>query len=300
MNFLEFQARFSNEKSIIDYYISIRYKNKLCCNHCGSNKVYQRPDRLKVFQCAECVNDFSVFKDTIFENSSTDLRKWFYAIHLFLNGKKGISGCQLQREIDVTYKTAWRMLQMIRLAMGNQSLTGVFEGVMEMDETYVGGKPRKGPNAKVNSKLYGKWSNKVPVVGIKDRDENVVHAVVALPDNNKRYLSAKKLLGILKTVAKEGSTVITDESGGYCLVSLNNFKHLTINHSKRFVEGTTHTNGIENFWSVMKRGIYGIYHCVSLKYLQRYVNEFCFRYNNRFNPNTFDLVLENSMNRPNK
>jgi transposase-like protein len=106
---------------LFDYYVKIRYNGKPACHHCGSVKVYQLKERIKVFHCNDCNNSFSPFSGTIFEKSSTDLRKWMYAIHLFLNGKKGISGMQLMRETGVTYKTAWRMLQQIRLAMGNVS-----------------------------------------------------------------------------------------------------------------------------------------------------------------------------------
>ena len=143
MTFVELMIKFPDEKSIVNYFLQIRYPNGVCCNHCGSTKVYQMNDRLKVFNCKNCCNTFSPFKDTIFEKSSTDLRKWFFAIHLFLNGKKGISGLQLQREIGVTYKTAWRMLQQIRTAMGNVEQKEFFDTIVEIDETYVGGKPRK-------------------------------------------------------------------------------------------------------------------------------------------------------------
>jgi transposase-like protein len=120
MNFLELQKKFPNELAIVKYFIEIRYKGSIGCHHCGSIHVYHRQDKPKVYQCMDCNNSFSVFKDTIFENSSTALIKWMYAIHLFLNGKKGISGLQLMREIGVTYKTAWRMLNQIRKAMGNK------------------------------------------------------------------------------------------------------------------------------------------------------------------------------------
>lgn len=120
MTFLEFQHQFPNEKAVIDYYLNIRYPNGVTCNHCKSNKVYQRHDTPKVFVCHGCHNSFSILKDTIFEHSSTDLTKWLYAVRLFLNSKKGISGCQLQKDLGVTYKTAWKMLQQIKSAMGNE------------------------------------------------------------------------------------------------------------------------------------------------------------------------------------
>ncbi|HEX3045692.1 MAG TPA: transposase [Bacillota bacterium] len=118
MTFLEFQHQFPSEKAVIDYFLNIRYSNGVICNHCQSNKVYQRHDTPKVFVCHSCHNSFSIFKNTIFEHSPTDLIKWLYAIQVFLNGKKGISGCQLQRELGVTYKTVWRMLHQIKSIMG--------------------------------------------------------------------------------------------------------------------------------------------------------------------------------------
>jgi len=138
MTFLELLEKFPTEKSVVDYYLKVRYDHKLACNHCGSIKVYQKHDRVKIFDCNDCHNTFSLFKGTIFEKSSTDLRKWMYAIHMFLNNKKGISGYQLQREIYVTYKTAWRMIQQIRTAMGSQETDTFIDTIIEIDETYLG------------------------------------------------------------------------------------------------------------------------------------------------------------------
>jgi transposase-like protein len=180
MTFFEFDKKFPTEKSVIDYFLHIRYNNTLVCPHCGSMvKVYRYRSRAKVCKCTACNNTFSIFSNTIFEKSSTDLRKWFYAIHLFLNGKKGISGCQLQRELGVTYKTAWRMLKQIRTAMGNTDMRKSFEAFVEIDETYVGGKPRKEntwidkdgvivPSAKEPSKR-GRGTDKTPVIGVRER-----------------------------------------------------------------------------------------------------------------------------------
>ena len=141
MTFLEFNKKLGTEKAVVDYFVKVRYPKGVCCNHCGSVKVYPRKSSIKVFDCNDCSNTFSPFKGTIFEKSSTDLHKWMFAIHVFLNVKKGISGLRLQREIGVTYKTAWRMLQQIRLAMGNGEHQEFFDTIVEIDETYVVGKP---------------------------------------------------------------------------------------------------------------------------------------------------------------
>jgi transposase-like protein len=139
MTFLDLMKKFPTEKAVVKHFLTIRYPNGVACNHCGSTTVYDRDNNIKVFDCKDCRNTFSPFKDTIFEKSSTDLRKWFFAIHLFLNAKKGVSAMQLQREVGVTYKTAWRMLQQIRIAMGNAESKEFYDTIVEIDETYVGG-----------------------------------------------------------------------------------------------------------------------------------------------------------------
>lgn len=304
MTFLELIKKFPTEDSVIKYYLTVRYPNGVCCNHCGSIKVYQKTSRKKVFNCADCNNTFSPFKGTIFEKSSTDLRKWMYAIHLFLNGKKGISGLQLQREIGVTYKTAWRMLQQIRIAMGNAENQEFFDTIVEIDETYVGGKPRKSnehddntPKGTGTGSKRGRGTDKTPVVGMIDRNNKKVFAKIALPNNEGKKLTAVQLMDILKVVSKQGNnnTIMSDEFRGYDPLTKNNFIHLRVDHQKAFSDNNgTHTNNIESFWAVLKRGVYGIYHHISVEYMQRYVDEFCFRYNNRDN-DMFGLVLKQSI-----
>lgn len=303
MTFMELMKKFPTEESVIEYYLSIRYPNGVYCNHCGSAQVYQKTSRKKVFNCPDCNNTFSSFKGTIFEKSSTDLRKWMYAIHLFINGKKGISGLQLQREIGVTYKTAWRMLQQIRLAMGNAENQEFFDTIVEIDETYVGGKPRKSNNHDDDDKgnstpnKRGRGTNKTPVVGMVDRNNKKVFAKVAMPNGLGQKLTAKQLMDILKVVSKQenNNTIMSDEFRSYDPLSKNNFVHLRIDHKKTFSDNNgTHTNNIESFWATLKRGVYGIYHHISIEYMQRYVDEFCFRYNNK-KEDMFSLVLKQSV-----
>ncbi|MHB1313945.1 MAG: IS1595 family transposase [Christensenellales bacterium] len=301
MTFLDLMKKFPTEESVIDYYIKIRYPNGVHCNHCGSVKVYQEHLRRKVFSCNDCRSTFSPFKGTIFEHSSTDLRKWMYAIHLFLNGKKGISGLQLQREIGVTYKTAWRMLQQIRKAMGNAENQQFVNTIVEIDETYVGGKPRKendhsdDDNKPVNPK--GRGTKKTPVVGVIDRLNKIIYARVAMPNKQGKRLTAKQLMDVLNAVSKQQNhnVVISDEYTSYLPLKKNNFIHLKIDHQQAFSDHEgKHTNNIESFWATLKRGVYGIYHHVSVEYLQRYVDEFCFRYNNR-KRDMFRMVLKQSV-----
>lgn len=304
MTFLELLKKFPDEQSCIDYYLKIRYPKGVHCNHCGSSRVYMRKTQNKAFDCYDCKNTFSPFTDTIFEHSSTDLRKWFYAIHLFLNGKKGISGLQLQREIGVTYKTAWRMLQQIRFAMGNAAHKEFIDTIVEIDETYIGGKPRKDnehddnlPKGTGTGAPRGRGTNKTPVVGIVDRLNKRVFAKIAMPNDEGKKLTAKQLMDILNKVSKQenGNTVITDEFRGYDPLSRHAFIHLRVDHTKAFSDNNgTHTNNIESFWATLKRGVYGIYHHISVKHMQRYVDEFCFRYNNR-GCDMFDMVLRQSL-----
>lgn len=305
MTFFEFNRKFSTEEAAIDYFYKVRYNGKLACPHCGTTVNLYRTSRQKVCICHNCNNTFSPFADTIFRKSKTDMRKWFYAIHLFLNGKKGISACQLQREIGTIYRTAWRMLQQIRIAMGNADMSKAFEAFVEIDETYIGGKPRK-ENVKFDEKgnkiiveedrtKRGRGTKKTPVVGVKERNTKKVYAQVALPNEDGQKLSGKQLLGILDKVCKDETTVISDEFTGYNILDKqhkNHFVHLTVNHSiGQFANGKIHTNNIESFWSCFKRAWYGTYHHFSVKYMQRYVDECCFRSNNREISTSFDILL---------
>lgn len=300
MNLFELLTRFPTEEKFVEYFIKLRYQGHPVCHCCGGVQTYKRSDSLKKYICKACGSSFSIFAGTIFEKSSTDLRKWAYAIHLFLNSKKGISSYQLEREIDVTHKTAWRMLQQIRLAMGNKDVE-TFSTIIEMDETYIGGKPRKknkrkddDENNKPNKR--GRGTSKTPVVGVVDRTNKKVHAKVALPDKKGKKLTGKQLFKILKEVAGKDVTIITDEFSGYNrLAQETNCIHLKVDHSVMFADGEIHTNNAESFWAVFKRGIYGIYHQVSTKYLQRYVDEFCFRWNNRIIDVSFDGLLRQAV-----
>ena len=282
MNFFEFNKKFPTELACIKYFIKIRYKNDIRCHHCNEKQVYHRADLPKMFQCASCGNSFSIFKDTIFEKSSTDLRKWMYAIHLFLNGKKGISALQLKREIGVTYKTAWRMLKQIRIAMGNGDNIEFKNAIVRMDETYMKTNKKDNDNDKHGGNMGRSTKNNTPIVAL--HSNNTIKAFAT--EDTK----AHTLLDIAFNNIEEGSEIHTDEYSSYKSFDMF-YNHKSVNHSKEFVRNGVHTNNLENFFGTMKRGIYGIYHHISKKYLQNYVNEYCFRYNNRKDINVFDLLL---------
>lgn len=300
MNYKEFRKLFPTEEKAIKYFIKIRYSEGIVCPHCGSHKVYPRSESPRAYSCNGCDNSFSVFKGTIFEKSETSLITWFYAINMFLNAKKGISACQLQRDTGVTYKTAWRMLKQIRLAMGNEEMKEFMNAVVEMDETYVGGKPRKENKTDDDDDKHnkrGRGTKKTPVVGVINRDTKQAYCKVALPDEDGKKLTGKQLLSVLEEVCKNDNIIVTDEFKGYnILKTKENLLHYIVNHSEGDFSDKKgiHTNSIESFWATLKRGIYGIYHHVSVDYLQNYVNEFCFRYNNRHS-NMFDMVLSQAV-----
>jgi len=290
MNFQEYKKKFPSQNKIVEHFIKIRYGDDFKCRHCGSEDIYPTHDRKKM-QCPACKNTFSIFKDTIFENSSTDLKKWFYAIHLFLNGKKGISALQLQREIGTTYKTAWRMLHQIRKAMGNKKKDDddddFMTGIIEIDETYLGGKAE---NKHMSKRIAAKGIfEKSVILGMLSRNKEVRAFKIDNAKTNTIYPY------ILENVA-ENSQIITDEHKAYYWLQAR-YRHQSVNHSKgEYKKGDNfHTNSLEGFWATMKRGIYGIYHHISSKYTQNYVNEFCFRYNNRGNKGMFDLVLKQAI-----
>ena len=305
MDFFSFLKKFPTELAVIEHFIKVRYQGKVTCRHCAeSDYVYHRSTEPKVFTCHHCKNSFSIFYGTIFENSRTDLRKWFYAlIRMSHVGRKGISAMQLQREIGVTYKCAHRMLNFIRIGMGNCDLFNSFEAVVEIDETYIGGKPRKGQvnydgNGKPIPIKKGRGTQKIPAIGVYERETGRVYARVALPNKEGKKLTGKQLLNILECVCRNDTIVVTDEFKGYNILDkkdCNGMIRLKIDHTQAYVSGDVHTNGIESFWALLKRGIHGIYHQVSSKYLQRYLDEFCFRMNNR-SAYAFDILLRQCIN----
>ena len=267
----QFNEKFSDDDACLDWLMEQRYPGgTTMCSYCEVERKHHRIAKKKAYACGNCGTYISPMAGTIFEKSSTSLRLWFYAMYLMSATRCGISAKQIQRETGVTYKTAWRMFKQIRTLMSERiSLEG---SLVEMDETYVGGRPRKGGRP---TRGRGDKS-KTCVVGAVERGGKVV-AVIA-DDASK-----KTLHGVAKEFILPDSIVYTDEWRGYNgLGKVNGYEHRRINHSAGvYVVGTTHTNTIEGFWSLVKRGIGGVYHSVSKKYLQTYLDEYSFRYNRR-------------------
>ena len=220
-----------------------------------------------LYKCKDCRKRFTVRQGTMFEGSNLPLKKWFYAIYLFLSHKRGISSCQLARDIDVTQKTAWFMLHRIRHNIKDNDAN--FDDMTQVDETYVGGKTKRSKGGQGRS-----TKQKTPVMGLWSNGKVLARVI--------KNASAKVLLNVIDGLVKKGSIVITDGWKGYDNVK-DNYIHEVVQHSLyEYVNRRGfHTNSIEGFWSHLKRGIIGIYFLVSPKHLQRYCNEFVFRYNTR-------------------
>jgi len=261
--------QFPDDNACLDYIFQQRFGGMVACPKCGVTKSrYYRVRSKKVYECKDCGNQISPLANTIFHKSETPLKKWFYAMYMFSVSRNGVSGKELERTLGVTYKTAWRMCKQIRLIMqqSDQPLTGI----VEIDETYMGGTRRK-----VHQK--SQWDNKTAIIGMveKKKGEGKITAITTKQTN------ATVALPFIRAMATQGTEIQTDESRIYHRVK-REYAHRFINHSKEeySVNGIS-TNTIEGFWSQMKRSIDGTYHCVSPKYLQLYVNEFVFRYNVR-------------------
>lgn len=304
MTYFEFTKRFPNEESAIDFIVATRYKDGYVCPNCGCvhNRIYHQKYNRRFMYCNNCKSEFSALKGTIFENTHLDLRMWLYAMNLVIVARKGISALQLKRELGMgSYSSAWRMLHQIRKAMEKEEYRETFEAVVEIDETYVGGKPRKNnhkdddSDGSENVSKRGRGTSKTPVIGVKERNTGKVHAVVANYNDEGKQLSGKQLFAVLKKVCKANTTVMTDQFRGYDILDKDNecnFVRLKIDHTVAYsLENGIHTNGIESFWAVLKRGVYGVFHNVSVKYMQKYVNEFCYRLNHRDNNEAFSSLV---------
>ena len=259
-----------------DFLEHLRWPTGVCCTRCGDLDVTELPKE-KRWQCRGCRYQFSVTSGTIMHDSHLPLRKWFIAIFLMVQSKKGMSALQLKRTLGVAYKTAWYLCHRIREAMGNDPLTGpTLVGVVEADETWIGGKTK--------GKGHGYRGNKMVVAGAIQRGGQV--RIERIPNIKKATLHDF----IDRTVADDAEAVYTDELKSYLGIA---FPHETVNHSaEEWVVGDVHTNSIESVWSLFKRSIIGAFHKMSVKHTDRYLEELEWRFNNRDNPHIFRDTLE--------
>lgn len=276
---------FPTEQACIDHLENLSW---------GGNPVSPFDAASKVYKCAgnkyKCKNTgkyFNVRTGTIFDNTKIPLQKWFLALYVFSSHKKGISSHQLAKDISVTQKSAWFLLHRLRYAFDHPNFQKTLGNVVEIDEAFMGGEAKNKHANKKNKNQDGNTKHEQqPVIGMRERDGNVV--AIVIPDRNK-----ETLLAVINNVVEKNSYIMTDDYKGYHDLR-KDYIHQTVNHSaKEYVNAMAHTNGIENFWSHLKRGIDGIYHWVSKEHLQSYVDEFVLRFNTRklATQGRFDLIL---------
>lgn len=325
MNLIEISERFSNEIDVLEYFEKERWPVAANCPYCKSYSISDRRKDLR-FYCDNCKKGFSVTVNTHLHNTRLSLKTWLYAFAIVTDAKKGLSAMQLQRNLGVHYETAWTMYHKIRelMTLDNKEIDEL-DNIVEMDETFVGGKPRKfntgdsvapthktkipelderivelkeegisfkrkkgNPAKSLENPKRGRGANKIPVVGIVERDGNVVAQVM-------KDLTYKNLSDMVKKhVEEDDAVLITDEYPGYNRME-KIIEHVKIDHQKLYSYRGVNTNTIESFWAFIKRQIMGQHHHVSPKYLPNYVAETVFKFNNRQEDDMFETLVKNSM-----
>lgn len=274
-----------DEDAAREYLERLRWPNGAVCPHCGAIGAYKlqpkasskRPVRKGVWKCRGCRKQFTVRIGTIFEDSHIPLYQWLSAIQFLCSSKKGISAHQLHRMLNITYKSAWFMAHRIRYAMSQPPLNKKLQGIVEADETYIGGKARgkRGRGAE----------NKTPVVALIQRGGDV-------RSFKTERVTAKNVKTIIREHVDKSSTIMTDEFRSYKGLDKEFAGHQTVNHGTgEYVRGNTHTNTAEGYFSLLKRGIIGTYHHISQQHLDRYLTEFNFRYNSRKVTDSIRMIL---------
>ncbi len=298
MNIIDAAKRFSSEEAALDYLENLRWPKGVRCLVCGGNRIskYQSRTNRKnrktgevkegplrfLYECLEptCKHQFTATTGTIFHDTHLPLEKWLLAVALMTNAKKGLSAKQMERDLDVSYQTAWYLNHRIREAMGlfETANETPLTGTVEVDETYIGGKFDK-------RRKRQRW-DKEPVFGMVARDGKA--KTYHIPQINRKNVIDK----IEDSISIEADLVCTDESPIYNRMPENVKRHESVNHSaKEWVRGDVHTGTIDGYWGLLKRGIIGSFHQVSIKHLHRYLSEFQFRWNNRDAQDIFILVV---------
>ena len=269
----DFNRDYPDDDACFEAVVAMVYPDGITCRKCGQVRPHAKLSNRRALSCAHCGTHVYPLAGTIFEKSTTPLKSWFYAIYLMGSTRCGISAKQLERELGVTYKTAWRMFKQIRALMDEDN--GPLSGEVEVDETWIGGK--LGNNNKYRNGV-SPFANKTAVVGAVERGGKVATKVV------KNVRRAEIMPLVAEKVMPE-ATVFTDEARSYDGLGNRGYQHHRVNHSARvYVTGNVHTNTIEGFWSLFKNSIRGTHHAVGAAYLQSYLNEYTFRYNRRNDP----------------
>ena len=286
MNLLAVYRQFPDQQSCIDHLENIRWPVMTLCPFCESARVARKAenDRVGRWNCHECTNSYNVLTGTIFQGTHIELQKWFLAVSIMINAKKSVSSYQLSRDLDLNQATAWRMQQRIRAAMTTDE-GALLQGIIEVDETYVGGKPRyKNPNNK-----RGRGTRKTSVVGAVQRGGDVKAQVT----NDTK---GRTLLGFIKqSVEVAKSALVTDDYSAYRNAG-RMMPHVVVDHRYGYVDPLNrgvYTNTIEGFWSLIKRAWYGTHHHYSRRWMPLFVGEACWKYNRRHDPdNGFTAFMQ--------
>lgn len=325
MNLIEIHEKFPDEIQAVKHFEKLRFGKKILCIYCESDNIGKRQKDLR-FHCWDCRKSFSVASGTFLHGTKVPLKTWLIAFAIISNAKKGLSALQLKRDLGVSYPTAFYMYRKIRDFMKDKNIENIdtkeLEGVLEMDETYIGGKPRPGAKMYLTDsakKLYdkqikhltgegykiaegkykknipliptkrGRGTSKTPVVGIVERNGTVIAEVT-------KHITAHELRHLVeKNVNKHKSVLLTDALPAYNKMDAI-IKHIVIDHTKLWSYKGLNTNTMESFWAIIKRGIIGQYHQVSIKRLPDYVNEFVFKYNNRDKEgDMFDILCKEAI-----
>lgn len=287
MNIIDLFRSFQTEDQAVEYLEDVRWHGKPVCPYCKGERIgrHASADREgQRWQCRECKRAFAVTVGTLFHGTHMELRQWFLVLALMLNAKKSASAYQIARDLGIRRPTVWSMMQRIRTAMAaDPDQERLLHGIVEADETYVGGKPRKGNKRDDDTpNKRGRGTDKAAVLGVVERGGRVV-AKVAKPGD----LSAKGIAKFIGThVDPAGTLLISDEYAGYNRVS-ETMLHAVVCHAREYAIGQTHTNTIEGFWALVKRAWYGSHHHYSRKYMPLYIAEACYKYNRRRSSNAF-------------
>ena len=277
--------KFPTQESCIEHLEIVRWASTPQCPHCGSDHVARKVENQRIgrWNCHGCKNSFNVLSGTIFQGTKIPLQKWFLAISLLLNAKKSLSSHQLGRDLDVNQRSAWYLAMRIRDAMVDKD--AFLMGIVEADETYVGGKPRKSDRNSDDPPKRGRGTKKLPIIGAVARKGRVV----AEPSPK---VTAKTLKAFLtRHVKADESVLVTDEFSAYSRMG-EWVPHETINHTLKYVEGLIHTNTIEGFWALVKRAIFGQHNHYTHEHAAAYIIEACFKYNTREDANPFDSFIQ--------
>jgi transposase-like protein len=298
MDLIKVFQRFPDHASCIEHLERVRWPHVPACPLCGAVNVARKAenDRIGRWNCRECKSSFNVLSGTIFQKTKIDLQKWFLAISLNLNAKKSLSSHQLARDLDLNHKTAWYMGMRIRRAMVDEG--ALLSGIVEADEAYVGGKPRK-PNRRDDDKpstrgrdddkpsTRGRGTDKLPIIGAVERGGRVV----AKPSLK---VDVAALTSFLNETVDKASLLMTDAWVGYRQMR-RHMRHVTVDHSKQYVDGLAHTNTIEGFWALLKRAWYGTHHHYTDEHSIAYVVESCYKYNARNCQGVFEGFLQEAV-----